>query len=916
MAECLNAIKQRLSGDVAKEWVLYSILFVVFFIGFWSVYLVNGSGFIWKDDGFEQQYMFFLLEGEWLRSVLTCLFVDHSLAIPMWSDTIGYGADWIASLGNTIGNPINLISVFATSDNCEYLLQFTVVITLYLSGLGFLALCRYLKLDKRSAMVGVFVYVFSGTTLVCYWQIYMIYPLLLVVLTVYGVEKIFREKKPGILIASMALCFFCSVNMAYMMTLLLCVYSLIRFFFLPEKKNLMIFIKWFFAVFGCVCLAALIASILFVPSAIGVLGQDRVGLERYGSILYSPTYYLNIFRGFIESSSVGTQCFYGYAPIALISVFCLLLGSRRGKTKRFLLILFFVFTVFLCLPIAGKILNGGAYATNRWIWAYSLLVAIIVVVALPDIGELSKKAIALISAAVVLYAVLVLVCDIKTSAAATSYFIVLILVVALALTVLVGKRRFLYPCSMLLTFVFVVSIVTLWGKTGYVTQVGFGEAYNRAISENPASMLLEESDGSIVYDEAASVPRFRNESAAVGLKGMTFYNSYYNSFIDQYHSSLGLTSSFINFSYNGLDSRTAMEALAGVNRFIVASDDKSMLPPLYKEKIMQGMRGGKSYDVYAADAVIPVASYYSSALSRGEYDSLGLVERQESMLNAVVLDDGRALDKNGLVSGDRLDFSIDADATSASISSDAKSIVTTEPNTRVSLSVNYEAGRELYVCFEGLEFTPEAKTSSSNNFLNGGIRDLMARDVPGTSVAVISDGKTQAQGGFTQLSNASDLYGGKKDWAVNLGYMKAGGDKIDVVLSEPGAYNFSDFYVYSENSDMVLSDIEALANTSQSVLDGKWLDDNTFECTVQGDVEKGWVEFRIPYSEGWSATVDGRQAAVEKANIGFCAVEADGDERIVLKYEKPYFKESALLSFVGFAVFAAIVWVGRIRRRV
>lgn len=916
MIRRFNIVKSKAGTEAIKEMAAYSALFAVFFLGFWSIYLFNDSGFIWKDDGFEQQYMFFLLEGEWLRSVLNCLFIDHSFAIPMWSDSIGYGADWISSLGNTLGNPINLISIFAVPDNCEFLLQLTVVVTLYLAGASFLALCRYLNLDRRSAMVGVFVYVFSGTTLIGYWQIYMLYPLLLVVLVVHGAEKIFREKKPVMLIASMALCFLCSVNMAYMMTLLLCIYSLLSFFFLPGRKNLVCFLKWFFAVFGCVCLAALIGSALFVPSAVGVLGQDRIGLERYGSALYSPSYYLNIFRGFIESSSVGTQCFYGYAPLALVSVFCLLGKSKKGGIRGFLLLLFIVFTIFLCLPIAGKILNGGAYATNRWVWAYSLVVALIVTVALPDFGDLGKKAKVAISVAVLLYAMLVLAYDIKTSATATSYFIVLLLIAALALILFCSNRsKVFYSCSMLLSFVFVVSIVTLWGKTGYVTQVGLGEAYDRAISNNPSSLLLEDG-GDIVYDEAVSVPRFRNESAATGLKGMTFYNSYYNSYIDQYHSSLGLTSSFINFSYNGLDSRTAMEALAGVNRFIVPSNDQSMLPPLYKEKIFHGACGSQDYDIYAAKSTIPIASYYSSALARNDYDSYGLAERQESMLNAVVLDNAdESGEEDELLSGNRLTSYASADISSTVISSDGKKITTAEPNAKITLSVNYEANKELYVCFEGLRFTPAVQAASSDDSLKNAMRNFMAAEVPDTSVSVIKDGASSTRGSFIQLSNASDLYGGKDDWAVNLGHTKMGGDQISIVFSEPGTYELSDLYVYSEDSSKVLDDIERLSEVSQSKLDGRWLDSNTFECKVADDSGEGWVEFRIPYSSGWTAMVDGKQELVEKANVGFCSIKVDGGEQVILKYKKPYFKESVFASIVGLAVLAIIASVRYLSRK-
>lgn len=899
-----------------KHWAVYTGLFAVFFLAFWSVYLSNGSGFIWKDDGFEQQYMFFLLEGEWLRSVLSTVFVDHSFSIPLWSDSIGYGADWIGALGNTIGNPINLISVFAVPDNCEYLLQLTVVITLYLSGAAFLVFCNYLKLDYRSSLVGVFVYVFSGTTLVGYWQIYMLYPLLLVVLVAYGIEKMFREKSPFALTVSMSLCFLCSVNMAYMMTLLLAIYSFVRFFFLDQKKDIWLFLKWFVSILGCVCVAFLAGSILFVQGAWGVLGQDRIGLERYGSPFYSPTYYATIFRGFLESSSVGTQCFYGYAPIALVCVVVLFDRARKKeKSKLFLSILFCLFTVFLCLPLFGKLLNGGAYATNRWVWAYSFLVSMIVVAVLPELAQMGRRAKVGAGAVVFVYAAIVLVYDVKTGASSESYFMLVLLAVCFLCLVCLGESaRVYYSCAMVTVLIAVLLMVSLWGKTGYVAQVPFGGAYDKAITASPATLISEEGDD-IVYDEAASVPRSRNENAANGLKGMTFYNSYYNSYIDQYHSSVGLSSSFINFSYSGLDSRTALDALAGVNRFVVPSDDKSMLPPLYREKVNNGYRNGREYDVYSADAVIPVASFYSEMLDREEYDSLSLVERQEAMLNAVVLDqrDGSSFFR-GLTSGEKLRFVISPEGDSASISNDGRTITTTEKDSKVFLSVDYSAGNELYVCFEGFGFSPKSCDEQGIGVYHA-LRSLMAKDVPGTTVTAIKKGSAQTQGQFTQLSNASDLYGGKNSWAINLGCSQTAGNGIELVLSEPGTYQFGNFYVYEEDSGKVLDDINHRIYESNSKLEGKWTDANTFECAVREGSGEGYVFFRIPYSEGWSATVDGEPAVVSRANLGFCSVKASSGSQIVMKYEKPLLEESAVLSLLGIAIIVVIAFFSRRKKR-
>ncbi|WP_295071503.1 YfhO family protein, partial [Ruminococcus sp.] len=57
------------------------------------------------------------------------------------------------------------------------------------------------------------------------------------------------------------------------------------------------------------------------------------------------------------------------------------------------------------------------------------------------------------------------------------------------------------------------------------------------------------------------------------------------------------------------------------------------------------------------------------------------------------------------------------------------------------------------------------------------------------------------------------------------------------------------------------------------------------------------VFFSVPYSEGWTASVNGKPADVEKVSYGFMAVKADaGDNKIEFRYETPGFRTGACIS--------------------
>lgn len=64
------------------------------------------------------------------------------------------------------------------------------------------------------------------------------------------------------------------------------------------------------------------------------------------------------------------------------------------------------------------------------------------------------------------------------------------------------------------------------------------------------------------------------------------------------------------------------------------------------------------------------------------------------------------------------------------------------------------------------------------------------------------------------------------------------------------------------------------------------------------------VFFSVPYESGWTATVNGEVAEVEKVNVGFMAVKAKGGTQNTIRfnYETPGLKVGAVISFVAIAI--------------
>lgn len=89
---------------------------------------------------------------------------------------------------------------------------------------------------------------------------------------------------------------------------------------------------------------------------------------------------------------------------------------------------------------------------------------------------------------------------------------------------------------------------------------------------------------------------------------------------------------------------------------------------------------------------------------------------------------------------------------------------------------------------------------------------------------------------------------------------------------------------------------------------------NSFTATVEREKET-LVFFSVPYDEGWSATVNGKEVPVEKVNVGFMAVPVGkGSSEIVFTYKTPGLLLGVVVTgsaLVILAAYALIVFVYR-----
>lgn len=116
----------------------------------YSVFIRNNKSFVYALYGDGHNYFNFLVYyGKWLRQIVTTVLQEHRLIIPLWDMRIGYGSDIITTFGcMNFGDPLNLLAVFFSADNTEFLYNFLAIFRMWLAGLSFSIFGLYQKNQK------------------------------------------------------------------------------------------------------------------------------------------------------------------------------------------------------------------------------------------------------------------------------------------------------------------------------------------------------------------------------------------------------------------------------------------------------------------------------------------------------------------------------------------------------------------------------------------------------------------------------------------------------------------------------------------------------------------------------------------------------------------------------------------------
>lgn len=134
-----------------------------------------------------------------------------------------------------------------------------------------------------------------------------------------------------------------------------------------------------------------------------------------------------------------------------------------------------------------------------------------------------------------------------------------------------------------------------------------------------------------------------------------------------------------------------------------------------------------------------------------------------------------------------------------------------------------------------------------------------------------------------------------------------------LVLDEKQAAKYADVITrYDENSEVRDRETYKAACADKQVNSCYYFkeDTNGFDAKINLESDK-LVFFSVPYSDGWSATVNGKKADIEKVSYGFMAVLChEGENEINFHFDVPGLTAGKVITFTGFVILIAYVGTG------
>lgn len=879
--------KSKFNNIFKSNYFNFTIAFLALLPIIFFSFIRENKSFVWGTDGIYQHYPSLVYYGNVLRDLL------FGKGFSMYDFSIGLGFDTISTLHYyVIGDPISLLSIFMTPENSVYVYGILIIIRFYLAGLAFIKLCRFFNQKSMGVTLGALIYIFSGYGLFAgVRHPYFLNPLIYLPLLIIGLEKVLRKQKPTLLILMAFICSISNFYFLFILSVAAVIYCIFRYIFLYHvdyKNKLLGLLLTGLKIGGYYLLGIAMSFVILLPVlyAFSLNGRLEGGGEvAVNNLYYNKRYYVTLLQSmFAIGVSPGYWVRLSFPSIAAVS-FCIMILNKKYKK---LSIVFFLGILGLLVPFFGLAMNGLSYVSNRWGFMIGLMVGCIFAFTYESLFELKKKEVGLLICGVLGYGILTYA--FRSSTMVKYEFIILFATVIIMIILQLKPIKKVTWLPKVIVFTIVFCSIGLHGILFYDTKFsGYvgefltkSEVYDRTYGG--VLTAVDEIEDNSVYRIETYGDKSLNEAMAVGFFDVSAYFSLMDGNISDYLKEHQVLSLKTAYRFHDLDNRVILNTLSSV-KYLVTTD-KRVQPyayRLYKEV----KENNKTYYIYENLLNLPLGYVYDEYLLEDEYKELPVLNKQNAMLNAVVLEQENNYIKK----------------TTKDMSEGIKKLdVTIIPDENIQIEnhvikVN-KPGAILKLEFEGF---PKAETYIS-------IKNFNIK----TNQSAMTNVRVKGQGEVLKYINLRSKYYatylGNEDHLINTGYSKSA--KSRAIFSFPlrQSFYYDDIEVYALDMDSYKKEATNLRN---NVMENIVITRNRLAGNVTLE-NKGVMLLTIPYSIGFRAFVDGKETELMKGNIMYSALNLDaGTHKIEIEYTTPFLKIGGMVSAVSFIIFIGIVFYNK-----
>lgn len=816
------------------------------------------------DDGNSQMMPFKKLLYEQYTSGEFFYSFDFGIGAGTFSELSYYFSTSIVFLISVLA--VFFLETFGTVQSADVLFWANAAVFISIFRLSFVLfitarLFMYMGISKTPALLGASIYGISGMYFrhTVYWEFFAD-AFLWLPLLIFGIEKIFREQKPGWFLVAVSISLIDNFYFSYINFLLAGIYIVARLFIrLTAGEASALKIAGTFLVTGII--GAGISAVSFVPAVYAYLNNHRPPFEQEipwvdftDNVLFTSRY------------------------IVVPAVFLLFLFSAalyRNKTFRLFAILGATSLTLHFSPLVGSVFNGFSAPQYRWEYFISLAIGGAVAVGVEHLKHINFKQF-FISCTLTLAAfIAAIVLDENFDKDSINSMLVLTF---LALTILLMSAA-IHWRNKELTFVFIafLFISNLVFANSYqvdqLLEIGNIDKVNKELltgedyDDPEIRGLLED------ISKRGNAPGYRvdwmegvrnNTPIVQDFRGLSAYSSILNKnllYFYLYDLEIDMGRESVS-RYATLGNRANLHSLLQGNYSIVEKGDANV--PFGFSKVLSST----NYEVYENDNPLPFARATSTVFQEQQLADSHPLTREHAMLEGVILNNGDAAAPLPDITGQAVQPSIEEKE--AAYQNGALSVHGDKGGIDLQLETSQVEGADLYVSFH-LE-----STAPSEGF-----------------ELTVNDYRT------TRKANDSVYRTFVDDLTIRI----PASETVEIRLPK-GEYALTDLQVYEEPYGVLMAQKEQPSGLESLDLDG-----SRVEIMYESQENHAYLVTAVPFERGWSAQVNNDNAEVLKANYGFLAVPIEGGKNnVVLTYRPPFFKLSLILSVLSLLIGALFVF--------